>query len=93
MDLTELMSWIGFTLGMFIGLPQIVKTIRMKSARDISALTFVIILATSTCMLIRAIAIKELAFICYYIYLIAANSFQLFLIRKYRSHAEIAKNV
>ena len=85
MELTHALSWIGFVLGMFIAIPQIIKTIKMKSARDISAVTFVFILATSTCMLIRAIAIKELAFICYYVYIIIANVFQLFLIRKYRS--------
>ena len=85
MEFTQALSWIGFVLGMFIAIPQIVKTIQMKSARDISAITFVVILATSTCMLIRAIAIKELAFICYYTYLLCANMFQLFLIRKYRT--------
>jgi len=85
MHFTQILSWIGFVLGIFIAIPQIIKTIQMKSARDISAITFVVILATSTCMLIRAIAIKELAFICYYIYLLCANMFQLFLIRKYRT--------
>ncbi len=84
MEFTEILSWMGFVLGMFIAIPQIIKTIKMKSARDISAITFVVILATSTCMLIRAIAIKELAFMCYYTYLLFANMFQLFLIRKYR---------
>ena len=85
MHFTQILSWIGFVLGMFIAIPQIIKTMQMKSARDISAITFVVILATSTCMLIRAIAIKELAFICYCIYILCANVFQLFLIRKYRT--------
>ena len=84
MELTVAMSWIGFVTGILIGIPQIVKTIRMKSARDVSSTTFLLLLITCSCLLVRAIAIKEVAFICYYSFIILSASFQLFLIWKYR---------
>jgi len=84
MELTVAMSWIGFVTGILIGIPQIVKTIRMKSARDVSSITFLLLLITCSCLLVRAIAIKEVAFICYYSFIILSASFQLFLIWKYR---------
>ena len=85
MELTVAMSWIGFVTGILIGIPQIVKTIRMKSARDVSSITFLLLLITCSCLLVRAIAIKEAAFICYYTFIILSASFQLFLIWKYRA--------
>ena len=85
MELTVAMSWIGFVTGILIGIPQIVKTIRMKSARDVSSTTFLLLLITCSCLLVRAIAIKEVAFICYYSFIILSASFQLFLIWKYRA--------
>jgi len=85
MELTVAMSWIGFVTGILIGIPQIIKTIRRKSARDVSSITFLLLLITCSCLLVRAIAIKEAAFICYYSFIILSASFQLFLIWKYRA--------
>ena len=85
MEFTVAMSWIGFVTGILIGIPQIVKTIRMKSARDVSSITFLLLLITCSCLLIRAIAIKEAAFICYYSFIVLSASFQLFLIWKYKA--------
>ena len=84
MELTQLMSWIGFLTGVLIGVPQIVKTIKLKSARDVSSMTYLLILITCICLLVRAIAIKEPAFICYYSFIIFSASFQLILIWKYK---------
>jgi uncharacterized protein with PQ loop repeat len=84
MELSQVMSWIGFIVGMFIGIPQLVKTVKTKRAGDLSAMTFVLILITCSCLLVRAITIKEMAFVCYYIFLIFTNSLQLFLIWKYK---------
>jgi uncharacterized protein with PQ loop repeat len=84
MELSQVMSWIGFIVGMFIGIPQLVKTVKTKRAGDLSAMTFFLILITCSCLLVRAIAIKEMAFVCYYILLIFTNSLQLFLIWKYK---------
>jgi uncharacterized protein with PQ loop repeat len=84
MELSQVLSWMGFVVGMFIGVPQIMKTVRTKRAGDLSAMTFVLVLITCTCLLARAIAIKEMAFMCYYILLLFTNSLQLFLIWKYK---------
>ncbi len=85
MELSQTMSWIGFVTGMLIGFPQLVKTMKTKSAGDLSAATFFLILVTCSCMLVRAVAIREMAFICYYCLLIVTNTLQLFLIWKYKS--------
>lgn len=85
MELSQIMSWIGFVTGMLIGLPQLVKTMKTRSAGDLSAATFFLILITCSCLLVRAIAIREIAFICYYSFLIVTNMLQLFLIWKYKS--------
>ena len=39
---------------------------------------------TCSCMLVRAIVIREIAFICYYSFLILSNLLQLYLIWRYR---------
>lgn len=87
MELSQILSWVGTTTGMLIGVPQLVKTIRTKKAGDLSATTFILILVTCSCLLVRAIAIKELAFIFYYTFLIFVNSLQLFLIWQYRGQS------
>ena len=84
MELSQVLSWIGFVTGLSIGIPQLVKTIRTKSAGDLSAVTFVLILVTCFCLLIRAVAIREIAFMCYYTFLILTNLLQLLLIWRYR---------
>jgi uncharacterized protein with PQ loop repeat len=63
MEFSQILSWIGSALGMFIGSPQLVKTIRTRKTGDLSATTFILILMTCACLLVRAIAIKEAAFI------------------------------
>lgn len=85
MELSQVLSWIGTATGMFIGIPQIVKTIKIKRADDLSPTTFILILFTCSCLLVRAITIKEPAFILYYTFLILINSLQLFLIWKYKN--------
>jgi uncharacterized protein with PQ loop repeat len=84
MELSQVMSWIGFVTGTLIGIPQLIKTIRTKSAGDLSVTTYVLILVTCSCLLVRAVAIREIAFICYYSFLLLINSLQLFLIWRYR---------
>jgi uncharacterized protein with PQ loop repeat len=84
MELSQVWGWIGFVVGMFIGVPQITKTLRTKRAGDLSPMTFVLVLIACSCLLARAIAIKEMTFICYYALLLFTNSLQLFLIWKYK---------
>jgi uncharacterized protein with PQ loop repeat len=70
---------------MLIGIPQLLKTVRTKKAGDLSATTFILILVTCSCLLVRAIAIREPAFVLYYSFLILINSLQLLLIWKYKA--------
>jgi uncharacterized protein with PQ loop repeat len=84
MELSQILGWIGTTTGMLIGIPQLVKTIKTRRAGDLSATTFILIVVTSSCLLARAIAIREMAFIFYYGFLTIVNSLQPFLIWKYK---------
>jgi uncharacterized protein with PQ loop repeat len=90
MELSQALSWVGFVGGMLIGVPQLAKTLKTKRVDDLSAMTFVLVLMTCSCMLARAIAIKETAFICYYVLLLFTNSLQLSLILKYRERKTTA---
>ena len=85
MEISQILSWVGTTTGMLIGIPQLVRTVRTKKAGDLSATTFILILVTCSCLLVRAIAIREMAFIFYYTFLILFNSLQLVLIWKYKT--------
>jgi len=88
-DLSQVMSWIGFVTGTLIGIPQLIKTIKTRSAGDLSAATFLLILVTCSCLLVRAVAIREIAFMCYYSFLILTNLLQLFLIWKYKDRTVV----
>jgi len=84
MEVSQILGWLGTVFGTFIGIPQLVKTIRTKKTGDLSAATFILIVLTCCCLLARAIAIREAAFIFYYTFLISINSLQIFLIWKYK---------
>lgn len=84
MELSQVLSWIGFINGMLIGVPQVVKTIKTKSARDLSATTFYLILITCISFLVRAVSIQEITFIFYYSFVICTCLLQLFLIWKFK---------
>lgn len=59
--------------------------VKTKKVDGLSATTFVLIVITCFYLLMRAIAIKEMAFIFYYTLLVILNSLQLFLIGKYKN--------
>ena len=92
MELSQLLSWIGVVTGALIGIPQLIKTIRTKSVQDVSVTTFLLVLVTSVCMLIRAMVIKELAFIVYYALILLSAGLQLFLMWKYWKRVTLEPN-
>ena len=85
MEMSVLMGWIGLAVGILIGIPQLVKTIRLQSARDLSSLTYILLLVTCICFLVKSLAIAETVFICYYSFCTVLTLFQLFLIWKFRN--------
>lgn len=85
MDITNIFPVIGTIVGMFIGIPQIMKTIKLKSVEDVSATTFVLIVVTAACFLVRMIVLKEYVFIFYYSFIILSALLQLFLIWRFQS--------
>lgn len=89
MEITQWIVWIGFVSGLFIGIPQIIKTIKTRNVEGVSAITFLLIEVTALCFLVRAIAIREYGLIAYYCFILIVGMIQLSLIVKFRK----AKNV
>jgi len=85
MEFTKIIGWIGFRAGLFIGIPLILKTIKIKSSRGVLVMTFILIEITVLCFLIRSIAIKESALIAYYLFIIVSTTTQLYLIWKFQN--------
>jgi uncharacterized protein with PQ loop repeat len=84
MDISQIISWIGFGAGLFISIPQILRTIKLKRAHDLSIMTFFLIQISSVCFFIRAVAIKELVFTAFYTFIFLTSTIQIILIWKYR---------
>ena len=84
MHFTQIISWIGFTTGLCISIPQIVKTIRTRDVKGVSAFTFVLITITATCFFVRSLVIQEYALIAYYLIIMIASVIQLMLIVRFR---------
>jgi uncharacterized protein with PQ loop repeat len=84
MDVTRIVSWLGFATGFCISIPQIIKTLRTKNVQGVSTFTFVLIEMTGLCFLIRSVVIRESALIAYYLMIVLASAVQLILIVKYR---------
>lgn len=90
MEVSQMLSWLGSATGIFIGIPQLIKTVRTKKSGDLSAISFILSLINCSCLFVRAVAIRESAFIFYYAFLILVSSLQLFLIWKYKHRDAIA---
>lgn len=63
MDWTALIGWLGVCFSVSIQIPQVIQMVKTKSAKDVSALTYMFLVATTLCYLVRAIAIREWVFI------------------------------
>lgn len=84
MDLSKLIGWLGFSFGMFISVPQVIKSIRTKSTQGVSKLTYILLLMACACYTIRAFAIKEIIFIVSNAFQIIVAVMMLYLMRKYK---------
>ena len=63
MDWTAVVGWIGVCCSVSISIPQAIQIYKTKSSKDVSILTYWLLVATTLCYLVRAIAIKEPIFI------------------------------
>ena len=84
-ELSKLIGWFGFSFGMFISVPQVIKSIRTKSTHGVSKLTYILLLLACICYTIRAIAIKETIFIMSNAFQIIVAGTMLYLMKKYRN--------
>lgn len=61
--LSETIGWIGVVLSVLVSLPQLLKSIKMKSTKGVSLQAYQLLFFTVLCYLVRAIVIKEPIFI------------------------------
>lgn len=82
--ISKFIGWIGFSLGMFISVPQVMKSIRMHSTQGVSKLTYILLFFACICYAVRAMAIKEMIFIVSNTFQIIVAGTMLYLMRKYK---------
>jgi uncharacterized protein with PQ loop repeat len=83
-NLSKCIGWIGISLGIFISVPQVIKSIRTKSTQGVSKLTYILLLLACVCYTVRAMAIKEIIFIVSNAFQIIVAGTMLYLMRKYK---------
>lgn len=80
---SEIIGWIGVMLGVFVSVPQVIKSIKEKSTKGVSKQVYQLLSLTVLCYLIRAIAIREPIFIVSNSINLIITSVMLYLFRKY----------
>ncbi len=70
-------------LGMLTSIPQLVKSVRERSTKGLSVMTYQILFVAIACYLIRAIAIREPVFIASGVANLVLTLGMLYLFRKY----------
>lgn len=60
--MTMIVGFIGVSLGIFINVPQIIKSYKSKSVEGISPYVYILLFFTVLCFFVRAIAIKSPVF-------------------------------
>lgn len=82
--ISKTIGWLGFSFGIVISIPQIIKIIQTKSVEGISRLTYILLICACLCYTIRSIAIRELIFVVSNSFQISISLVILFLINKYQ---------
>lgn len=80
---SEIIGWIGVVLGIFVSVPQLIKSIKEKSTKGVSKHAYQLLFVTISCYLIRAIAIKEPIFIVSNAAGLVGIACMLYLFKKY----------
>lgn len=82
-DLSKFIGWLGFSFGIFVSIPQVIKSIKTHSTIGVSKLTYILLLLACLCYTIRATVIKETIFIVSNIFQIIIAMTMLYLMKKY----------
>lgn len=82
-NLSKLIGWFGFSFGIFVSVPQVIKSMHTKSTQGVSKLTYILLLLACVCYTIRAIAIKETIFIMSNAFQIIVAGTMLYLMKRY----------
>ena len=80
---TEIIGWFGVALGVSVSIPQLVKSVRTRSTQGLSKHTYQLLLATISCYLVRAIAVRDAVFIISNIAGLLITVAFLYLFKKY----------
>lgn len=59
METSQVFAYIGLFLSFIVSIPQIIKMIETKDVNGISMGTYVLVILTNACFLVRSIAINE----------------------------------
>jgi len=62
MEITTVIGFIGLALGLCVAPPQIYKTLKTKSVKGVSKVTYIILCLTIACYFVYALSIKDLIF-------------------------------
>ncbi len=84
MDFGYVIGWVGLVFAICIPIPQLVKTYRTKSVRDLNPLTNMLIVMWMACSIVYAVYIKDLIFIISQGFGLVINAILLALIIRYR---------
>jgi uncharacterized protein with PQ loop repeat len=84
-DLSKLIGWFGFSFGIFVSVPQVIKSIKTKSTQGVSKLTYILLFVACTCYTVRSFAIKEIIFIVSNAFQVVIAVIMLYLMRKYKN--------
>ncbi len=80
---TEVIGWVGMVFSMATSVPQFVKTVKDRSTRGLSLLTYQILFVAMACYLVRAIAIREPVFIASGVVNLILTLGMLYMFKKY----------
>ena len=81
--ISEIIGWTGVVIGIFVSVPQLIKSLKNKSTQGVSKHTYQLLFIAMLCYLVRAIAIKEPIFIVSNSINIVVTGTVLYLFKKY----------
>lgn len=80
---TEVIGWLGVVFGISVSIPQLIKSMRLKSTQGLSKHTYQLLFGAISCYLVRAIAVKETVFIVSNVCGLIVTIAILYLFKKY----------
>lgn len=84
--LSETIGWLGVVLSIMVSVPQLFKSIKVKSTTGVSLQTYQLLFSMGLCFLIKAVVIKEPIFIVSNFATLFITVIMLYLFKLYPEH-------